>query len=109
MTKSDALLTIFNKHPVRRHWDEKQEKWYFSVIDIVAILTDQVEYSKTKTYWTTLKNRLKIEGSEVVTKCDRLKMPAQDGKMRETDVADVETLLHLIIYTMMSIQKRGVH
>jgi len=70
--------------------------WFFSVIDIIAILTDQVDYNRAKTYWTTLKNRLKIEGSQVVTNCDRLKMLAQDGKMRETDMANTETLFRLI-------------
>ena len=66
------------------------------MIDIIAILTDQVDYNRAKTYWTTLKNRLKIEGSQVVTNCDRLKMLAQDGKMRETDMANTETLFRLI-------------
>lgn len=94
--KNDTSLAIFETHKIRRHFDEKTEKWYFSVIDIVAALTEQLDYNRAKTYWTTLKNRLKNEGSEVVTKCDRLKMMAQDGKMRETDVADVETILRLI-------------
>ncbi|HCW32928.1 TPA: hypothetical protein DGH83_05550 [Candidatus Peregrinibacteria bacterium] len=89
-------LTIFETHKIRRHFNEKTETWHFSVIDIVAALTEQRDYNRAKTYWTTLKNRLKNEGSEVVTKCDRLKMIAQDGKMRETDVADVETILRLI-------------
>ena len=89
-------LAIFERRNVRRIWDEKTETWFFSVIDIVAILTDQVDYNRAKTYWTTLKNRLKNEGSQVVTNCDRLKMLAQDGKMRETDVADTETLFRLI-------------
>ncbi len=89
-------LVLFDGKKIRRHYDEKAEKWYFSVIDIVAILTEQLDYDRAKTYWTTLKNRLKKEGSEVVTKCDQLKMLAQDGKMRVTDVADVETLLRLI-------------
>lgn len=89
-------LAIFETHKIRRHFDEKTETWYFSVIDIVAALTEQTDYVRAKTYWTTLKNRLKNEGSEVVTKCDRLKMLAQDGRMRETDVADVETLLRII-------------
>jgi len=89
-------LAIFEGRNVRRIWDEKTETWFFSVIDIVAILTDQVDYNRAKTYWTTLKNRLKNEGSQVVTNCDRLKMLAQDGKMRETDVADTETLFRLI-------------
>ncbi|KKR75554.1 MAG: hypothetical protein UU18_C0003G0036 [Parcubacteria group bacterium GW2011_GWB2_40_8] len=66
------------------------------MIDIVAVLTEQSDYNRAKTYWTTLKNRLKNEGSEVVINCDRLKMLAQDGKMRETDAADTETLFRLI-------------
>ncbi len=89
-------LTIFENFKIRRVYDEKTEVWYFSVIDVVAALTEQYDYNRAKTYWTTLKNRLKDEGCEVVTKCDRLKMLAQDGKMRETDVATVETLLRLI-------------
>ena len=93
---NSKYITIFEGKKIRRLWDEKKEKWYFSVIDIIAVLTHQVDYKKAKSYWTTLKNRLKNEGSEVVTNCDQLKMLAQDGKMRETDVADVETLLRLI-------------
>lgn len=95
MNKNKAIA-IFEGHKIRRHYDEEKEICYFSVIDIVAVLTDQKDYKKAKTYWTTLKNRLKSEGSEVVTNCDRLKMKAMDGKMRLTDVADPETLLHLI-------------
>ena len=93
---NSKYITIFEGQKIRRLWDEKKEKWYFSIIDIISIFTNQVDYKKAKTYWTTLKNRLKNEGSEVVTNCDQLKMLAQDGKMRETDVADVETLLRLI-------------
>lgn len=89
-------LAIFESFKIRRHYDEKSETWYFSVIDIIAALTEQLNYKKAKSYWTTLKNRLKNEGSEVVTKCDHLKMLAQDGKMRITDVANVETILRLI-------------
>lgn len=89
-------LTIFENFKVRRHYDEKAEKWYFSVIDIVAALTEQHDYKKAKSYWATLKSRLKKEGSEVVTNCDRLKMPAFDGKMRLTDIADVQTILRLV-------------
>jgi len=89
-------ITIFEGQKIRRHYDEKTEKWYFSVIDIVAVLTEQSDYNRAKSYWTTLKNRLKNEGSEVVTKCDQLKMLAQDGKMRETDAADVEVIFRLI-------------
>jgi len=93
---NNKQITIFEGQKIRRLWDEKKEKWYFSVIDIITILTEQIDYKKAKTYWTTLKNRLKNEGSEVVTNCDQLKMLAQDRKMRFTDVADVETLLRLI-------------
>jgi hypothetical protein len=94
--KNNTTLAVFETHKIRRHFDEKTEIWYFSVIDIVGALTEQLDYNRAKTYWTTLKNRLKNEGSEVVTKCDRLKMLAQDGKLRETDVATVETILRLI-------------
>lgn len=89
-------LAIFENFKIRRHYNEKTETWYFSIIDVIAFLTGQADYKKAKSYWTTLKNRLKQEGSEVVTKCDQLKMQAQDGKMRETDVANVEIILRLI-------------
>ncbi len=69
-------ITMFKGRQIRRHWDEKRELWYFSVIDIIAVLTEQLDYNLAKTYWTTLKNRLKNEGSELVTKCDQLKMLA---------------------------------
>lgn len=89
-------LAIFENFKIRRYYNEKTEVWYFSVIDIIAVLTEQENYQVAKTYWTTLKNRLKNEGSEVVTKCDQLKMIAQDGKMRETDVANAETIFRII-------------
>lgn len=89
-------MTVFEQKNIRRIRDQAKEKRYFSVIDIVGILIEQDDYNKTKTYWTTLKNRLKTEWSEVVTNCDQLKMLAQDGKMRNTDVADVETILRLV-------------
>ncbi len=94
--KKEAKIAIFENFKIRREYDEKKEVWYFSVIDIIAVLTEQTDYNTAKTYWTTLKNRLKNEGSQVVTKCDRLKMVAQDGKMRETDVADPETILRIV-------------
>jgi hypothetical protein len=76
MTKNLAQdsLAIFETYKIRRVYDEKKESWYFSVIDIIAALIDQKDFKKAKSYWTTLKNRLKIEGSEFVTKCDKLKM-----------------------------------
>ena len=89
-------LAIFEGRKIRRQWDKKAEKWYFSVVDIIAVLTNQSDHKKAQSYWTTLKSRLKEEGSEVVTKCDQLKMQAGDGKFYKTDVADVETLLRLI-------------
>ncbi len=84
----------FEQSKIRKVWHKEQ--WYFSVIDIIAVLTDQSDFKRAKSYWTTLKNRLKNEGSQLVTNCDQLKMLAQDGKMRETDVANIETLLRLI-------------
>ena len=89
-------LEIFEKFKVRKHFDEEKQKWFFSVIDIVAALTNQTDYKKAKSYWSTLKERLIKEGSEVVTNCDQLKMIALDGKLRLTDVADTQTIFRLI-------------
>lgn len=89
-------ITLFEGKKIRKIYDEKKEKWYFSVIDIVWVLTEQDDYKKAKTYWTTLKNRLKNEWSEVVTNCDQLKLMASDWKYYNTDVADIETLLRII-------------
>lgn len=89
-------IALFKGKKIRRHWDEKEEKWYFSVIDVISVLTEQVDFKKAQSYWTTLKSRLKQEGSELVTKCDKLKLQSADGKYYKTDVADVETLLRLI-------------
>jgi hypothetical protein len=89
-------LAIFEAFKIRRHYDEEKEKWYFSVIDIVAALTEQPDFKRAQSYWTTLKNRLRKEGSEIVTKCDQLKLLSADGKKYATDVADVETILRLV-------------
>lgn len=89
-------IRIFQDLKVRSIWNEDVEKWYFSVIDIVAVLTEQTDYKKAQSYWTTLKSRLKKEGSEIVTKCDKLKLMAADGKKYMTDVADTETIFRLI-------------
>lgn len=96
MQKEQNSLAIFDNFKIRRHYDAKTETWYFSVIDIIAVLTEQVDFKKAKSYWTTLKNRLKQEGSELVTKCDQLKMQSADGKFYNTDAANVETILRLI-------------
>ncbi|PIS31060.1 hypothetical protein COT42_01830 [Candidatus Saganbacteria bacterium CG08_land_8_20_14_0_20_45_16] len=89
-------LAIFEGFKIRRIYDEQKEIWYFSVIDIIAALIEQTDFKKAQSYWTTLKNRLKKEGNESVTKCDKLKMQSADGKFYKTDVANVETILRLI-------------
>ncbi len=94
--KNETSLAIFENFKIRRHYDEQKETWYFSIIDIVAVLTEQTDFKKAKSYWTTLKNRLKREGSQLVTNCDQLKMLSHDGKFYKTDTADVETILRLI-------------
>jgi hypothetical protein len=96
MGKEKKLIVIFGDKPVRRAWDEKLEKWWFSVVDIVGVLTDQADYQAARKYWKVLKGRLPLEGSQLVTNCYQLKLSAEDGKMRETDVADVETILRLV-------------
>ena len=75
-------LQLFEEQSVRTHWDEAQEKWFFSLIDVIAILTDQQDYLTARKYWNKLKERLKKEGNETVTNCHQLKMLAKDGKMR---------------------------
>ena len=92
MTKKQALQA-FEERNVRTIWDDKQEKWYFSIIDVVAVLTNSVDAAA---YWRKLKQRLKDEGNETGTNCHRFKVPALDGKMRLTDVADTEQLFRLI-------------
>ncbi len=89
-------LAIFEGYEIRRVYDEATETWYFSVVDIVQVLTQQPDFQTSRKYWNKLKERLNKEGSQLVTNCHRLKMLAEDGKMRETDAADPETLLRLI-------------
>ncbi len=93
MSENKKKIAIFKKQKIRRVWDEKKETWYFSVIDIISALVVSKDPRK---YWNKLAQRLREEGSEVVTKCHQLKMEAPDGKMRLTDVADTETILRLI-------------
>lgn len=92
MTKHNKIQ-VFNDQKVRTVWDSEQEKWYFSVVDVIGVLTDSADAS---TYWRVLKNRLKKEGNETVTNCNRLKLEAPDGKMRLTDVADQQQLFRII-------------
>ena len=94
--KKATSIRLFEEKKVRSIWSEENEKWFFSVIDIVAVLTHQLEYKKAQSYWTTLKGRLKKEGSEIVTRCDKLKLEANDGKKYLTDVADTETIFRLV-------------
>ena len=92
MTKETAIK-LFNQKQVRCHWDEEKEKWYFSIVDVVGVLSDS---ENPQTYWRVLKKRLLAEGNETVTNCNALKMLAADGKMRFTDVAATEQLFRLI-------------
>ena len=94
MTKKEALK-LFEDKKVRTVWDDEQEKWYFAIVDVIAILTDN-DYQGARNYWKVLKNRLAKEGNEPVTNCNRLKLRAADGKMRQTDVADTEQLFRII-------------
>ena len=95
MTKKQAIQ-LFQERKVRTVWDDVQEKWYFSIVDVCGVLTDSKDYLTARKYWNKLKQRLKDEGNETVTNCHQLKMKAADGKMRMTDVADQEQLFRLI-------------
>lgn len=92
MSTKEALQ-LFGERKIRTAWSEEEEKWYFSIIDVVAVLTDSAD---PKRYWSVLKVRLKNEGAEPTTICSTLKMKATDGKMRQTDVADQQQLFRLI-------------
>src|SRR5665647_81059 len=90
------LSVVFEKSEIRRLYDEKTDTWFFSVVDIIQVLTQQSEYQTARKYWNKLKERLGKEGSQLVTNCHQLKMTAEDGKQRLTDVATAETLLRLV-------------
>ena len=92
----EKAIRLFENQKVRTKWDEETSKWYFSIVDIVGILTEQPSVERARNYWKVLKNRLSLEGNETVTNCNRLKLLASDGKMRFTDVADQEQLFRLI-------------
>jgi len=95
MTQYDAIK-VFEHNRIRSAWDNETETWYYSIVDVVGILTDQPDVQRASNYWRVLKSRLIQEGCETVTNCNRLKLPAQDGKRRMTDVADAEMLLRII-------------
>ncbi|MEG1916762.1 MAG: hypothetical protein RR061_08795, partial [Muribaculaceae bacterium] len=85
MTQQNKIQ-LFEERKVRTLWDDEHEKWYFSIIDVIGILTDQQDYQASRNYWKVLKFRLSKEGNQTVTNCNQLKMQAPDGKMRMTDV-----------------------
>ena len=89
-------IQLYEDQPIRTAWVEDEEDWYFSIVDVIGVLTEQTDYQKARKYWNKLKQRLSEEGSQLVTNCHRLKMTAQDGKKRLTDVANTEQLLRLI-------------
>lgn len=95
MEQNDKIQ-LFEDKRIRTAWDEEREEWYFSIVDAVAVLTDSADYNTGRKYWNKLKQRLKEEGSELVTNCHQLKMTAADGKKRLTDVADTQQLLRII-------------
>ena len=95
MTKKQ-LIQLFEDRKVRTVWDDELQKWFFSIVDVCHVLTDSKDYQTARKYWNKLKQRLKDEGNETVTNCHQLKMKAEDGKMRLTDVADFEQLFRLI-------------
>lgn len=95
MTKKQ-LIQLFEYRKVRTVWDDEQQKWFFSIVDVCHVLTDSKDYQTARKYWKVLKGRLKKEGNETVTNCHQLKMKAEDGKMRLTDAADFEQLFRLI-------------
>lgn len=96
MATDNQKIKLFDTQQIRTEWDADQEKWWFSVVDIVAILTDQPDYIKARKYWSVLKTRLKKEGSQLATNCSQLKLTAADGKKYLTDVADTEQILRLV-------------
>ena len=95
MTNKEALQ-LFEEKKIRSVWDDKEEKWYFSIVDVCAVLTEQPDAEHARNYWKVLKHRLIKEGNQTVTTCNRLKLRAADGKLRLTDVADTEQVFRLI-------------
>lgn len=92
-----ADIKLFEENPIRTAWDEEKEEWYFSVVDVVGVLTEQTDFDTARKYWNKLKQRLKDEGSQLVSNCHQLKMRSpKDGKNYKTDVADTQQLLRII-------------
>ena len=96
MKTENFAIQLFEGKKVRIAWDAEQEKYYFAVVDIVQVLTEQPDYQLARNYWKVLKNRLVKEGNETVTNCNQLKLPAADGKKRLTDVADLQGIFRII-------------
>ncbi|MBQ7802638.1 Bro-N domain-containing protein [Candidatus Saccharibacteria bacterium] len=95
-SNKENTVALFEQKEIRRVWDEKEEKWYFSIVDIVEVLTEAKDYQAARNYWKVLKSRLKKEGNETVTNCNQLKLMAKDGKARLTDVSDTKGILRII-------------
>ena len=89
----ETQIQLFDNAKIRVAWDDEKEKYFFSVVDVIGVLTESAD---GRTYWKVLKNRLSKEGNETVTNCNQLKLPASDGKMRLTDVADLEGILRIV-------------
>ena len=96
MSKTGNNIQLYEEQPIRTAWDEEKEEWYFSVVDVVGVLTEQPDFRHAAKYWSVLKVRLKKEGNQLTTNCRQLKMTAEDGKKRLTDVANTEQLLRII-------------
>lgn len=96
MDNETNKIQLFEDKKIRTAWDEQKEEWYFSVVDVVGVLTDQPDYQGARNYWKVMKKRLKDEGNQTVTNCNQLKMTASDGKKRLTDVADTQQILRII-------------
>ena len=96
MNDKNHKIQLFNGQKVRTVWNADEEKWYFSIVDVCGVLTDQPDYNHARNYWKVLKHRLIKEGNETVTNCNQLKMHANDGKMRLTDVADQQQIFRII-------------
>ncbi len=92
----ETYIQLFENAKIRVVWNDEQEKYFFSVVDVVGVLTESADYQLARNYWKVLKHRLIKEGNETVTNCNQLKMPAPDGKMRETDAADLEQILRIV-------------